>query len=194
MLFPRTLTILAESEPVEVSVRPITDGDSIAELTDFLHRSYRVLADMGLRFFATHQTEEQTRERIANGLCLLALNDERVIGTIFYCDPARSGGTGWYDRPDVAYFGQFAVEPSLRRCGLGRMLLEIVEEIAREDGAAELGLDTAETAHHLISYYGSLGYRHVTHVQWDVTNYRSVIMSKRLSPGSLPTEGITEGV
>lgn len=188
MLMPRTLTIQAAEAPVEVVVRPVADDDSIAELTTFLHHAYRHLADMGLRFFASHQTEEQTRDRLRDALCLLALSNGKVIGTICYYDPARSHGTAWYDREDVAYFAQFAVDPSLRRNGLGAALLSLVEELALEDGATELALDTAETAHHLVAYYGRRGYRLVDHVQWDVTNYRSVVLSKTLRAVPASTE------
>ncbi|MBW1796697.1 MAG: GNAT family N-acetyltransferase, partial [Deltaproteobacteria bacterium] len=48
------------------------------------------------------------------------------------------------------------------------------------DGASELALDTAEQATHLINWYERLGYRFIEYVDWDVTNYRSVIMSKRV--------------
>ena len=54
------------------------------------------------------------------------------------------------------------------------------ETCAERDGAAELALDTAEPARHLIDWYTRLGYRFIEYAQWDVTNYRSVVMSKRL--------------
>jgi GNAT superfamily N-acetyltransferase len=161
-------------------IRPIEASDSIAELTDLLHRAYRRLADMGLRFYATHQTEEQTRERLDDAECFVGLMDGRLVATIAYYNPERAKGCEWYDRPDVAYFGQFAVEPALQRRGFGEQLVELVERRAREDGAAELALDTAEPAEHLIRYYTRLGYRLVGHTQWSVVNYRSVIMSKSL--------------
>lgn len=63
-------------------------------------------------------------------------------------------------------------------------LIRRVEELAVQDGAAELALDTAEGAHHLIRYYSARGYRFVDYVQWNDTNYRSVLMSKRLSDPS----------
>lgn len=47
----------------------------------------------------------------------------------------------------------------------------------------ELALDTAVPATHLIDRYKRLGYRTVAHYQRDVTNYRSVIMSKEVSAG-----------
>jgi len=45
-----------------------------------------------------------------------------------------------------------------------------------------VAVDTAEGAAHLITFYRARGYRQVAYAQWDHTNYRSVILSKRLKP------------
>lgn len=167
--------------PDDLTIRPFAERDSAADLTDLLHRSYASLAAMGLRFFATHQSVEQTLERIRDGACYVGEIDGCIVATIIYHAPERSGGCDWYERPDVATFGQFAVEPELQRNGYGGRLMDHVEALAASDGAAEIALDTAEPAHHLIAYYTRRGYRIVGHTQWDVTNYRSVIMSKNLA-------------
>lgn len=166
----------------EVEIRRIAESDSVEELTELLHRAYKILADMGFRFFATHQTPEQTQERIDSGECYVGIHDGRVIGTVTFYPPPRpeSSGSEWYRRPDVSHFGQFAVEPSLQRSGVGSRLMDFVEDLARERGIAEIALDTAEGAHHLRDYYGRRGYRFIEYVQWDVTNYRSVVMSKNV--------------
>ncbi len=58
--------------------------------------------------------------------------------------------------------------------------MDYVEAYAAEEGACEIALDTSEHAHHLISMYQNRGYRFVEYAQWDVTNYRSVVLSKTL--------------
>ena len=58
--------------------------------------------------------------------------------------------------------------------------MNIVEQRAKSEGAVELSLDTAEGAKHLIKYYKQRGFRFIDYVKWEVTNYRSVILSKRL--------------
>jgi GNAT superfamily N-acetyltransferase len=156
--------------------------DSLDELTELLHRSYKVLADMGFRFVASYQDSERTLERIKHGKCLVALWRNQIIGTICYYPPRPKDGSTWYDRPGVAKFGQFAVDPDRQQLGLGNQLLAHVEEIAKLDGVEELALDTAEGASHLIRYYSNRGYRFVEYIQGKTTNYRSVIMSKPLLP------------
>jgi GNAT superfamily N-acetyltransferase len=164
-----------------VELRLLHESDDLAELTELLHRAYRPLADAGMRFLASHQDEQKTRERIADGECWVATVGTRIVGTIVMYSPTQSHGCPWYERDEVAQFGQFAVEPDMQGHGIGSQLLNHVEQRARETGARELALDTSERATHLIAYYTSRGYWQVETVKWDVVNYSSIVMSKRLS-------------
>ncbi len=164
----------------EVVLRKLMPSDSAEELTALLHRAYKALAHTGFRFLATHQDAATTRKRAESGECYVGLLDGAVVATLTFYNAACTGGCEWYDGADVASFGQFAVEPALQGSGIGSRLLAIAEERANETGAAELALDTAEDAEHLVAWYGRKGYRLVGRADWDETNYESVIMSKRL--------------
>jgi GNAT superfamily N-acetyltransferase len=59
-------------------------------------------------------------------------------------------------------------------------MMSMIEERAKELGAHEIALDTSEHADDLIKMYEKRGYKHVSHVQWGETNYRSVVLSKVL--------------
>ena len=162
-------------------IRRFSSQDSYGELTVFLHRAYAPLLELGLRYVAAWQTEEITKARCEAGECYIALDEDlRLIGTICLKSPEHTRGCEWYDREGVAMFGQFAVDPTCQRNGLGTALIAFAENRAREMGAEELALDTAVPATHLIDYYTRRGYRLVGEAQWETTNYRSVIMSKRL--------------
>ena len=162
-------------------IRPLAESDSLEELTGLLHRAYKRLADMGLKYYATHQSPEATRERTEKGTCLVGLMDARLVATLVFYDLHQTDGCPWYEREDVAHFGQFAVDPELQNRGLGSRMMDRVEDLACERGAPELALDTAERAQHLIHYYERRGYRRVGHADWrPLTNYRSVILSRAL--------------
>lgn len=164
------------------TIRVLAPSDSVEDLTRLLHEAYRSLGEMGLNYTAADQDEETTLRRINRGECVVAELDGAIVGTVTWYRPQTLGGCAWYRRPDVAVFGQFAVQPQSQRSGIGSLLISEVEQRARQAGAGELALDTAEPAKHLIEYYARRGYRQVETAQWNGKTYRSVIMSKTLGP------------
>lgn len=166
----------------DVEIRPFQlSVDPIDELTQLLNISYKQLSDLGLRYLASHQDSTVTRQRIEGAYCLIALSKGNIIGTISFYQPGIKHGCSWYENKNVGVVGQFAVLPDYQGTGIGSLLLNRTEAFASEKGIKELALDTAEQATHLRSLYEKKGYRFIEYVSWDVTNYRSVIMSKALS-------------
>jgi GNAT superfamily N-acetyltransferase len=170
------------ADPIHIRLFEPSDV-SVVALTMLLHESYASLAALGLRYLATWQPDEITLERALSGECYVAIEKDRIVGTVVFKDPSRTCGCDWYDRPEVASFGQFAVLPELQGRGIGGALLDLCEQRAHETGAAELACDTAQPAEHLIRFYEKRGYRQIETVQWEETNYRSVILSKRINGG-----------
>lgn len=165
----------------DVIIRRLCASDSISDLTTLLHRSYSELAKMGLQYVATYQDDEVTRSRVSSGRCFVAELDRVIVGTITFHPPSQIGHAPWLDRTDVAHFGQLAVDPRYQKRGIGSLLIATSESEAVIDKACEIALDTAEPARHLIDWYARLGYRIVETTRWDVTHYKSVIMSKKLT-------------
>lgn len=164
-------------------IRRIRSDDSIGDLTALLHRAYARWAAKGFRYLASRQDAEMTRRRISKGECYVAVLGGRLVGTVTLKDRAHMGGCPWYERPGVVLFGQFAVDPEHQGKGIGSALLRTIERRAAEKGMAELALDTAEGVGDLIRMYEARGYRFVGYIQWEVTNYRSVVLSKKLTGG-----------
>jgi GNAT superfamily N-acetyltransferase len=178
----RLLDGLVEPSQTDQSItyRFLRPADDISAITELLHRAYAPLAAQNLHFVASHQSPEVTRQRASKGHTLVALLDGCIVGTITLADAALTRGCPFYDRPDVASFGQFGVEPAIQRLGIGTRLLSLAEALAMELGVHELALDTAETAVDLIRFYSAKGYRFVEFHTWAEVNYRSVVMAKRL--------------
>lgn len=65
-----------------------------------------------------------------------------------------------------------------QRLGYGARLLAFAEARARELGAREVAVDTAEGAKGLIDDYPDRGHRHVETAPFGHTNHRSVVLSK----------------
>jgi GNAT superfamily N-acetyltransferase len=174
--------IVGVNDTSGIEIRRLVPSDSLESLTDLLHRAYQQLGDMGLRYFATYQSVDDTRSRIADGNCYVACLDSKIIGTITWTPgPAtREDMPPIYRRAEVARFGQFGVAPAHQRRGIGGRMLRLVERDALNAGFEQLALDTAEPAAHLIDWYRRLGFKSVGHWKWGGANYRSVLMSKTL--------------
>lgn len=158
--------------------------DSVAQLNSLLRASYKPLAEAGMRFAASWESVEDTQAKLAQGECHIALLDGRIVAcAILRLPPDGAKGEenpNWYRRKSIATFGRFAVEPALQSQGLGSRMMEQLEERARSAGFDEIAFDTSEKASHLIEFYSRRGYRFIEYHQWSVTNYRSVVMSKKL--------------
>lgn len=163
-----------------IKIRLLTPDDSLEELTHLIHIAYRQLADMGFRYWGTHQSVQDTKDRIAKGECYVVEHSQTIIGTVVLNFSNNSSHHPWYDRPDVTSFHQFAVNPAFQGQGIGSMMMDTIENRAKELRVKELACDTAEHAFHLIHMYEKRGYRKVDEADWDGTNYRSVILSKSL--------------
>lgn len=156
------------------------DGDSWEELTSLIRSAYSQLADQGFRYWGTWQSEADTRHRCSQGRCLVAVREGRLVGTVLLKTIFDDHDPPLYLRPEVVVISQFAIDPAFQGKGLGSRLLAEAERSALELGATEVALDTAEGASHLVEFYGKRGYRIVGRVDWDGTNYVSVLMSKAL--------------
>jgi GNAT superfamily N-acetyltransferase len=167
----------------DVEILPFDEArDSYEKVTRLLHAAYRGLAGMGLNYVAATQDAQTTRERVeAATLCWVARQAGRVAGTIcYYAESPSADHPHWYRHAGVAFFGQFAVEPSLQGCGIGSRLIAAGEARATADAKTEFACDTAEPARHLVAYYSRHGFRVVARHRWPHAVYDSLILSKRV--------------
>ena len=164
-----------------VEFRRLTGGDSLADLTELLHRAYAPLLAAGLNYTASYQDEEITRRRCGDGTCFVGVLDGRIVATAVLRGPLPKSKVELYRRPGVFSFGQFAVEPALQGRGVGSRLLAVLEAEAAAQGAVELACDTAVPAAHLVRYYAARGYRTVDLTRWDGKTYESFLLSKPLA-------------
>ena len=161
-------------------IRKWNESDDTSEITALLHRAYGQLAELGFRYHATWQDDSVTLDRLTRGIAFIAEEEGRIIGTATLYLPPSQTGCDWYDRTDVARFGQFGVEPSRQGHGIGSQILDVIESTTIAHGIPNLALDTAEGATQLIEMYSRRGFKYICDANWDITNYRSLIMNKRL--------------
>jgi predicted N-acetyltransferase YhbS len=172
---------LPDRTGTEILYRYIGPTDDIEAITEMLHEAYGPLAAQGMSFVASYQDAAITRKRMARGETVVAVDGDLVVGVITLKRVLETHGSPFYERQDVAGFGQFAVRLSHQGRGIGGTLLGLVEQRAREEGVYQLALDTSERASQLIAFYEAKGFRFIEHLQWPDTNYRSVLLAKPLA-------------
>lgn len=136
---------------------------------------------MGLNYTAVDQSIDVTKRRISKGICLVAMGQDTLIGTVVVNPPNLDHQCPYFARPGVATLQQFGVATGRQNNGIGSRLLKQAELLATGEGFVELALDTAEPAHQLIAFCERRGYTATGFTQWDGKRYRSLVMSKTLS-------------
>ncbi|MCA1758010.1 MAG: GNAT family N-acetyltransferase [Bacteroidales bacterium] len=161
--------------------RYFSPSDSLEELTDLINKAFSVHKEKGLNYMGASQDSETTIKRIRKSYCIIALLDEKIVGTLTIKPPWRTKGSPWFNRRDVCKSNQFAVDPDLQSKGIGSQLMQTGEYLAAVTGAKELACDTSEHAKEVIDYHLKRGFRFIEYVNWKTTNYRSVVMSKKVA-------------
>lgn len=168
------------------AIRQVTPDDDLARLTALIHAAYAPHARLGLRYWGTHQSVEDTAKRFASGTGLVMVEGDDYVGTATLRPPQPESTVQLYQDPTVWSLCQFCITPQAKGRGYGTQLHAYATELARQAGAQTLALDTAQPAAALIAMYESWGYRVVGECDWrPLTNYTSVLMARSLveTPG-----------
>lgn len=139
-----------------LTIRPAT-LDDVPALADLVERAYRGEESRAgwtseVDVIGGRRTDEaQLRALVAapDGTVLVGEQDGRIVAT---CQVQRHG-------PGIAYFGTFAVEPTIQGNGLGRRMLTAAADHARDAfDATELEITVVAQQSALIAWYGRLGF------------------------------------
>lgn len=165
-----------------MKVRLLAADDDLVELTRLIRAAYAVRATSNLRFWATHQSVEDTAERFAQGQGLVLELEQRLVGTLTVRPPQPDSEVEIYRDAATWSLCQFAVSPECQGQGLGRTLHQGAIDYTLSQGGRRLALDTAVPATDLIAMYQRWGYAVVGKVDWrPFTNYESVVMTLELA-------------
>ena len=163
------------------TIRQVTPKDDLARLTALIHAAYAPHARLGLRYWGTHQSVEDTAKRFASGTGLVMLEAGEYVGTATLRPPQPDSTVALYRDPTVWSLSQFCITPEAKGRGYGKQLHAYATAFAKQAGARTLALDTAQPASALIAMYESWGYQVVGECDWrPLTNYTSVLMARSL--------------
>ena len=129
-------------------------------------------------------SSEALKKKIGSrGLCLVALDGERLAGTISLHPVMRDR---WYAKEEIAEFLLLGIHPDYQGRHLGTQLMQKAEEEARRWGVRAIELNTAENNSPAIHMYQRLGYTFVSYVHYNGRDHNSVVMVKWLRSPDYP--------
>jgi ribosomal protein S18 acetylase RimI-like enzyme len=139
---------MARMPPEEPLLSPATAGDEdrLAELIRAAFEEHRGRFDPPSG--AHKESGESIREHLKVGFALLAFISDQPVGCVLY----RPMG-------DHVYLSRLGVLPEHRRRGVGRRLMDRVEERARELGIPRVKLGVRNVLPDQRAYYERRGYR-----------------------------------
>ena len=164
-----------------LTCREVSANEDIAALTVLIRSAYAPHAASGLRYWATHQSAEDTAKRLASGHGFIAEFEGVVVATVTLRQPEPESKVALLREPTTWSFGQFAVAPEHKGKGFGKQIHDFALLYAANYGCTKMALHTAQPATALIAMYRSWGYEPAGTCDWRPhTNYVSVLMSKPL--------------
>ena len=165
-----------------LSCREVSATEDLAALTQLIRSAYAPHAASGLRYWATHQSVEDTAKRLKSGHGFVAEFKGTVVATITLRAPEPGSPVELLREPQTWSFGQFAVAPEHKGKGFGRQIHDFALLYAAMHGCSKMALHTAQPATALIAMYQSWGYELAGTCDWRPhTNFLSVLMSKPLA-------------
>jgi GNAT superfamily N-acetyltransferase len=138
-----------------IDVRVLEDAGLAGRLTELVNAVYEV-AESGLwREGAKRTTAAELADEIRAGEIVVATRDGAVVGCVRVHDVAE----------DTSEFGILVSAPAERNTGVGRALLDFIEERGRERGRRSMQLEllvprewSHPTKEFLADWYGRRGY------------------------------------
>lgn len=131
----------------------MTDAQKISDLVNSAYRgdSSKVGWTTEADLLGGQRTDlEKIQEMLANpkGRFELAMDGENILGCVYLSKEESS-----------VYFGMLTVNPYLQNKGTGKLLLNRLEELAREWGYKQIRMTVISVRQELIDYYERRGYK-----------------------------------
>lgn len=145
----------------------------VASIADILHRAFLSYKELytPMGFASTAPTPDQIQKRWNEGPVWTALQYNRVVGTV-----------AAVPKGDSLYVRSMAVDPAAQGQGIARLLLEHVEDFARNHEFRRIFLTTTPFLHSAIRLYRRFGLQRTNELPHDLFGTPLFVMEKVLFP------------
>lgn len=139
----------------------LATADDAPRVQYITYEAYVTIRELKLQWPAAYADVEQIRNNILNNKCYVLEQDGQIQATVTLADAEKLQFLG--NVTDLPFVMWFAVDPYIQSKGLGRKLLNWVEQhvIRAELGAPAVTLATAEKHPWLLPMYERWGYERI---------------------------------
>src|SRR5262249_48215731 len=151
----------------------MAEPDDAMAIASVLHESFVEYKSLYTRegFAATTPTRDQIHARMKEGPVWVALQGDKIIGTVSAIHKA-----------EALYIRGMAILPGARGLRIGALLLRQIERFASEQGCKRLSLSTTPFLSRAIRLYEQYGFKRSTDGPHDLFGTPLLTMEKALEP------------
>jgi predicted N-acetyltransferase YhbS len=205
----QAVKILVTKDGRELKMRRATAHD-VPAVTQLTHKAFLTWQKDGLKLSPMFQNEEKTASYLIEGGFVVE-DAHSIVGTFTIEDGAitvapdkslvlreaqgqltdfrplelNTSDVANLSQSHVLVFKKLAVDPEFAKLGLGSLMYNVAENLARDSGYDFMALETVREAKWLYDWYLSLGFKQAGVHLYSGSSLETVLMTKSLS-GSEP--------
>lgn len=164
---------------MEIKVQRLEETSfSYEDVTVLLHTAFQERLDQGLYFTTSRLSSADFRQRARNGIVLVAFDpkSQKLLGTAMTHFRQDAAGILYAEEEHKG------IMPDVKRMGIGSLLENSLQQLAREGGTCYIITDTATGAKSSIRFHLKNGFFKWKLVSFSSTDYYSIVFRKQIKP------------
>lgn len=171
----------------EVEIRKLMPDDvvSLEDIQKLISKAHSDNIKNGLFYATATQTIEKLRQKIGNGVCFIAEENGKLIGTATICAKTINY---WYYNGTIALIKLVAVDPDSKHTKIGTRLIEACIHEARENKIKVVVTDSAEENIIFGKLASRCGFKVIDYCKYKANNFISTVYALFTDPKLSPTD------
>jgi len=175
----------------EVEVRKLLSDDvvSLDDIQKLIFKAHSDNIKNGLFYATATQTIEKLRQKIGDGVCFIAEENGKLIGTATVCSKEINY---WYYSGKVSLIKLVAVDPDSKHSRIGTRLIEECIRQAVENEVKVVVTDSAEENIIFKKLAKRCGFKVIDYCKYKANNFISTVyalfIDRKLSPSDVEIE------
>lgn len=171
----------------EVEIRKLTSDDviSLEDIQKLISKAHNDNIKNGLFYATATQTIEKLRQKIGDGICFIAEENGKLIGTATVCTKKINY---WYYNGTIALIKLVAVDPDSKHSKIGTRLIEACVYQAKENGIKVVVTDSAEENVIFGKLASRCGFKAIDYCKYKANNFVSTVYELFIEQNLSPTD------